>query len=354
MATAAQTTSRESSHEPSSEAPQETKAMSLRYRFSLQRFFVGEGPESAPIFLAQRRVYILPSKMGVYFSVMMLVMLLGAVNYNNSLAYALTFLLASVFFVAILHTYRNLLHLRIDLAHSPAVFCGDVVQVPVMLDNRHNAARYAIKLCLQGQRYVSVDVAGDQWQRTNVPLVTRQRGLHNVPRLTLETSFPLGLFRAWAYAQRDVQYWVYPTPDQFHSLPSEPSHDANRQGDRGHGADDFAGLRNYQLGDSLRHIHWKTVARGQGMHTKQFGGDQASELWLDWDSLPQLDTEARLSRLTRWVLDANAAHLNYGLRLPNAHIPLGTGLAHQQQCLQALALCDVGVSATANTARVPP
>ena len=74
----------------------ETKPMSLRYRFSLERFLVGEGPEDEPIFLAQRRVYILPSKMGIYFSAMMLVMLLGAVNYNNSLAYALTFLLASI------------------------------------------------------------------------------------------------------------------------------------------------------------------------------------------------------------------------------------------------------------------
>lgn len=323
----------------------ETKPMSLRYRFSLQRFLVGEGPEDAPIFLAQRRVYILPSKMGIYFAAMMLVMLLGAVNYNNSLAYALTFLLASIFFIAILHTYRNLLHLRIDLDPTAAVFCGETAQVPVSLDNRSNAARYAVKLWLRDQAHITVDVPGDEIQRYHVPLKTTQRGLHKMPRLTLETSYPLGMFRAWAYAQRTAQYWVYPTPDQRHRLPSEPSAQQNLQGDRGKGADDFAGLRNYHAGDSLRHVHWKTVARGQGMHVKQFGGDKASELWLDWDSLPQLDTEARLSRLTRWVLDAEKAQLIYGLRLPDAHIPLGTGLAHQQQCLQALALCDVHVTA---------
>lgn len=323
----------------------ETKPMSLRYRFSLQRFFVGEGPENTPIFLAQRRVYILPSKMGIYFAAMMLVMLLGAVNYNNSLAYALTFLLASIFFISILHTYRNLLHLRIDVGHTPAVFCGETAEVPVSLDNRHSAARYAIKLWLRDQAHITVDVSGDQTQRYTVPLKTTQRGVHTMPRLTLETGFPLGMFRAWAYAQRNVQYWVYPTPDQHHRLPDESSFQHNLQGDRGQGADDFAGLRNYHAGDSLRHVHWKTVARGQGMHTKQFGGDRANELWLDWDSLPQLEIEARLSRLTRWVLDANSAQLMYGLRLPNAQIPLGTGLAHQQQCLQALALCEAQASA---------
>ncbi|NOX92495.1 MAG: DUF58 domain-containing protein [Gammaproteobacteria bacterium] len=318
-----------------------TPAMSLRQRFSLERFFTGEGPEPGPIFLAQRRVYILPGKMGVYFAAMMLIMLLGAVNYNNSLAYALTFLLASIFFIAILHTYRNLLHLRIDVGQAPAVFCGEIAQVPVILDNRHNAARYALKLQLRDQHHVSIDVAGDQWQRNNVPLLTTQRGRHTVPRLTLETGFPLGLFRAWAYAQRDVCYLVYPAPDQHHRLPGESSYHLDLQGDRGHGADDFAGLRNYHTGDSLRHIHWKTVARGQGMYTKQFGGDQATELWLNWDSLPKLDTESRLSRLTRWVLDADTAQLTYGLRLPDAHIPLGTGLVHQQQCLQALALYNL-------------
>jgi len=318
-----------------------TPAMSLRHRFSLKRFFAGNGPELGPILLVQRRVYILPSKMGVYFAAMMLIMLLGAVNYNNSLAYALTFLLASIFFIAILHTYRNLLHLCIDVEQIPAVFCGEIAQVPVMLDNRRNAARYAVKLQLYDQQHVNVDVAGDQWQRINVPLRTAQRGRHAMPRLTLETGFPLGLFRAWAYAQRDVSYLVYPTPDQHHRLPDESSYHLDLQGDRGHGADDFAGLRNYHAGDSLRHIHWKTAARGQGMFTKQFGGDRAIELWLDWDSLPKLDTEARLSRLARWVLDANAAQVNYGLRLPNVHIPLGTGFVHQQQCLQALALYNL-------------
>jgi len=315
-----------------------TKSMSFRHRFSLERFFVGEGPESGPIFLAQRRVYILPSKMGVYFASMMLVMLLGAVNYNNSLAYALTFLLASIFFIAILHTYRNLLHLNIDVAQPHAVFCGEIAQVPVILDNRNSAVRYAVKLWLRDQQHMITDVAADQIQYCNVPLQTKQRGLHSVPRLTLETGFPLGMFRAWAYAQRDVQYLVYPTPDQHHPLPREPSYHLHLEGDRGHGADDFAGLRNYHVGDSLRHIHWKTVARGQDMYTKQFGGDRAVELWLDWDGLSKMDTEARLSRLTRWVLDASVAQLTFGLRLPNTHIPLGTGPAHQFHCLQALAL----------------
>lgn len=323
---------------------QSSPTLSLRQRFSLKRFFSGEGPEQGPIFLKQRRVFILPSKMGVYFAAMMFVMLLGAVNYNNSLAYTLVFLLASIFFIAILHTYRNLLHLRIDVGHTPPVFSGEHAQVPILLDNRHNAARYAIKIWFgrradnKLKKHIITDVAGDTLQQVSLPLQTQQRGLHNMPRLTLETSFPLGLFHAWAYAQRDTQYLVYPQADNQHGLENEPSYQQNLEGDRGQGADDFAGLRNFHSGDSLRHIHWKSVAREQGLYTKQFGGDRAAELWLDWESLPQLDIEARLSRLTRWVLDASAAQLNFGLRLPGSVIPVNTGPAHQHQCLKALAM----------------
>ena len=62
---------------------------------------------------------------------------------------------------------------------------------------------------------------------------------------------------------------------------------ATRKGSRSaQGQDDFAGLRKYQPGDSLRHVAWKAVARGQAVMTKQFSGLAAGELWLDWDSLP--------------------------------------------------------------------
>jgi uncharacterized protein (DUF58 family) len=288
--------------------------------------------------------------MGIYFAAMMLVMLVGAINYNNNLGFALTFLLASICIVGILHTYRNLLHLRVDVGPIPGVFCGDTVPVPVILHNHQQAARYAVKLYFPQQLKLQsppqpdhhfltfTDVAADHWQRADVPLTAQQRGLHPLPRLTLRSTFPLGLFQAWAHAQIDTHYLVYPKPDQHHDLPNEASYHLNLSGDRGHGADDFAGLRTYHSGDSLRHVHWKTAAREQGMHTKQFGGDRTEELWLDWDVLNGLDTEARLSRLARWVLDADAAQLSFGLRLPGTQIQLGTGPDHRHHCLRALAL----------------
>jgi uncharacterized protein (DUF58 family) len=319
-----------------------------RHRFSLARFLKGEGPETGPIHLVQRRVYILPTKRGIFFAVAELVMLIGALNYNNSLGFILVFLLASLGIVAILHTYKNLLHLKINVGNIAPVFCGDVVHVPVILDNSHHPDRFSIRLDFPGGQTLFTDISSNNWIRVEPTLQSSSRGRHQLDRFTISTIFPLGLFKAWSYAQFNVQYLVYPTPDKQHELPRESLYHFNLIGDRGNGCDDFAGLRNYKQGDSLLHVHWKTFARQQGMHTKQFGGDRAEEIWLDWETLADMETEARLSRLTRWVLDADAKQYNYGLSLPNHHIALGHGPDHRHRCLEALALYP-GVTVANNT-----
>ena len=316
--------------------------MRLRQRFSLQRFLQGEDREPGPITLVQRRVFILPTRGGIFFGVLLIVMLLGAINYNNSLAFTLTFLLASLSIVAMLHAYRNLLHLRVSVGHVMPVFCGETARVAVILDNPRPGSRYALSLRFAKQAPLSGDVPGGGWSRFDLPLPTNQRGRLPLPRITLRSSFPLGMFQAWSHVNLDSQLLIYPQPSPERKTPRETHNHLNLSGDRGRGSDDFAGLRTYQTGDSPHHLHWKAMAREQGLFTKQFGGDHAEELWLDWEALPGLDTEARLSQLARWVLDAEDAQHSYGLRLPGKQIPLGHGPAHRHRCLEALALFPGG------------
>jgi uncharacterized protein (DUF58 family) len=93
------------------------------------------------------------------------------------------------------------------------------------------------------------------------------------------------------------------------------------------------------------------VARGEELYTKQFAGSPRGSAWLDWDSLPGQETEARLSILCRWVLDAHAGGDTFGLRLPGETIPPGLGAAHRHRCLSALALFDAG---SARDGAAPP
>lgn len=336
-------------------------SLTLRQRFSLSRFLRGEGPQPGPLLLRQRRVFILPTRQGLLFAGILLLMLIGSINYAASLGFSLTFLLASLALVAMLHTYRNLLHLRVDSGPAEAVFCGEELRVPVTLENPAGQPRFAVSLQFSADSRpagepsakkpadenlpaLSCDIPADGGRRVELPLPTQRRGRHPLPRITLATVYPLGLFRAWAYAEFAADVLVYPRPARNAALPKNSVWQTELSGDRGRGADDFVGLRNYHPGDSPRHVHWKTAARGQGLHTKQFGGDRAEELWLDWAALPAGETgvERRLSILARWVLDADGADYRYGLRLPGLTIPLAQGPAQRRRCLEALALFGAG------------
>ncbi|MBM3346116.1 MAG: DUF58 domain-containing protein [Betaproteobacteria bacterium] len=309
------------------------------YNF-VQWFYRRHAPEPGTIQLTQRRVYVLPSRQGVVFGISMVVMLIGSINYNLSLGYVLTFLLAGMGEVSILHTFRNLVRLRISPGRVDPVFAGELAQFHVHLENPDLHDRFSLALICKG-RIVHCDVPARRVAAVSMPMRAEKRGWLALERITLETRFPLGLTRAWSYVRPDMRALVYPKPDDA-LLPLPQARP--KSGDAisvGAGTDDFFGLRAYQPSDSPRHVAWKASARTDTPLTKVFTGRASSELWFDFDDLPRdFDTKARLSRLTRWVLLATQGRTRYGLRLPGTEVPLGEGEAQREACLRALALFE--------------
>src|ERR1019366_9034321 len=272
-------------------------------------FFGPRQPEPGTIYLQQKRVYILPTRPGLAFALALVVMLIGSINYNLSLGYILTFLLASMALVAILHTFRNLVHLHITPGRVEPVFAGEIAWFELFVENRSGYDRCSISLWHQGKA-TQCDVASGRGTTVSVPVAAQQRG-----------------------------WLVYPKPDDGLLPLPEPSGGAGEKRVAGGGSDDFAGLRPYHASDSPRHIHWKAAAKGRGLQTKVFSGRAAAELWLDWNQLPaNLNPESKLSRLTRWVLSADQDGLRYGLRLPGLELAPDAGESHRLVCLRELAL----------------
>jgi uncharacterized protein (DUF58 family) len=303
------------------------------------------GPEQGEIVLVQRRIFILPTRSGLIFALVLLLMLTGSINYSLSLGFILTFLLASLAISAILHTFRNIAGLRISAARTAPVFAGETARFRVCLHNPARTQRYAVALTRDKREASVVDIPAGESVVAVVGVPAPARGLLCPGRFTLYTRFPVGLFYAWSYIDLDTHCVVYPRPaPQGLALPPLKAGDAEGAG-LAHGADDFVGLRQYYPGDSPGRIAWKAAARGQGLLTKQFVGRNSAELWLALDLLPPgLSIEEKLSRLARWVLDAEASGLAYGLELPGKRIVFGTGEAHRERCLEALALFDPGAA----------
>lgn len=312
----------------------------LKTKFNLQRFFVGEGPQQLPYLLTQRRVYILPSKQGLSFVLLLFIMLLGSINYSNSLGYFLTFLLASLVLVTIFHTYNNLLKLSFGAASCPPCFAGDSAQFIVQVNNRHHQTRYSVQTFTSEKIITTTDIK----QHSLTPVIVEhhffKRGLVPLPRFTIESRFPFGLFRAWAILEIDQKILVYPKPSADKFLPVK--HSGASEGDKqiSLGRDDFMGLRNYVQGDPLQHIHWKSFARHQTLQTKEFSASTSNDLWLNWADTTAQGTEYKLSQLCRWLLLADKQNISYGLSLNGILIKPGSGKKHLSHCLKQIALYD--------------
>lgn len=311
---------------------------SLITKFDLQRFFVGEGPLQPPYLLTQRRVYILPTKQGLAFALLLFVMLLGSINYSNSLGYFLTFLLASLSVVTIFHTYNNLLKLSFGPAVCKPVFAGETVQFIVQVNNKNYQTRFTVLAFTPQKLCTTSDIAENNITTLTIKHIFNKRGLIPLPRFTIESRFPLGLFRAWALIQLDQTLLVYPKPSSDTALPIKSAGLSDGKKQLETGTDDFKGLRSYVEGDPLQHIHWKSFARHQNLQTKEFSSTTSDELWLNWSDTTSPSIEYKLSQLARWLLLADKTQLSYGLRLPDSIIQPGSGQHHLDICLKSLAL----------------
>jgi uncharacterized protein (DUF58 family) len=300
-----------------------------------------QGTDRDPVVLRRGRIYILPTRLGVAYAAMVVAMVVGALNYSNNLALGLAFLLVGLGFVAMHHCHGNLVGLELRLHSTEPAFAGQEVHIRLVLENRASAPRPGIEVSPAKSMPPQVATVPPAASATaGIALHAERRGYVRLERFVLATRYPLGLFRAWAVVHPGYSAIAWPRPAERGRPPPGVETDTGGAQDRAKGEEDFTGLKAYQPGDPLRRIAWKAYARGRGLHTKQYGGTDVVSHVFDWDSLPGLDVEARLSQLCRWVLDAHESGEAFGLRLPGRVIDANIGTGQLQRCLEALATFD--------------
>ncbi len=305
----------------------------------LQQLARGIPSGAERIAIPQRAIYIVPTKSGLAFFGILLVMLVGALNYQNNLGLFFTFFPLSMVLTALYHSWLNLLGLQVAIQGGPPVFCGERARFFLHLWNPTARTKIALQASAPGA-VAPVQGSLPPQSETSLHLwfPTTHRGVLRLGRVRLETRYPLGFFRAWCYLDPAAETLVYPKPAARAPLPHPvPGGQQQAGGDQGRGADDFLGLRPYRPGDSPRRLDWKALSRARGLLVKQFGGERADQVWLDWYRLPPADPEKRLRWLCRQVLDAHQLGQRFGLRLPEQKIPPSQGMAHRNRCLEALA-----------------
>jgi uncharacterized protein (DUF58 family) len=299
-----------------------------------------QGIDDASTKLRPGRVYILPTGVGLVFALMAFAMLLGSMNYNNNLSFVLTFILIGIGFVAMHQCQRNLVGLELSFAGTDPVFSGQSIHFRIAISNQSKSARYGIRIYHDRTESDVHDLQPGESKIFVLPVATHHRGWIDLNRFGIRTLFPFELFRSWAWLHMDLRGLVYPSPSEH---PPEPPPTRVAHGHRQHdarGEEDFAGLRRYVEGDSPRHVAWKAYARSGQLLSKQFAGADTSSQWFDFDEIAATEVETRLSILTRWIVNTDRTHEDYGLRIPSEEFPPAHGDAQRRLCLEALALFD--------------
>lgn len=296
-------------------------------------------PAANEVILSQRSIFILPSRTGWMFSLLLILLLITAINYQNSMIYGLVFWLFSIALSAMIFTYRNLSGLNIRTSKTIKGFAGERIEIPIRLTSAKR--QYQGLIFDWGDKLTQAEVAAQEKEIT-VNYLTSRRGYLTTPRLKLHTRFPFGLYTSWTWLRLKTPGVIYPQPIYTPFIAGEgEGEDALTDANLVIGNDEFLGLRSYQAGDSLKHIAWKYLAKGKGLLTKEYDNQQLSMQWLDWNSLQGMTLEDRLSHLTGWVLQAEKEGRAYGLRLPHKTISPNVGDIHREQCLTLLALYDL-------------
>lgn len=295
--------------------------------------------------LGVSNIFIFPSKFGLSYIFIAICLFVLGNNYSNNLMLLMCFFLIGLFLVNLASAYGNFAKIQIQVGRLKPVFAGEDITVPLWFEH---AGEKSAPLPYQGKLHLRIFgqttwFQYDPHQLTNpanVSFVAPQRGALPLPRITIQSFFPIGLYRCWTHLHFAGEVIVYPQPIPC-PMPAlnRQSEDEAAESDRvDAGQEDFDTLDNYRPGEPMHLIAWKQVAKGQRLVSKRFTGTTGKSAWLSLSQMPANNTETALGQLTYLALQYSAQQLSFGLELAGQTISPDAGNAHLETCLKAIAL----------------
>lgn len=294
--------------------------------------------------IGRRQLYILPTRIGWYYAMILLALFAIAIKYDNQAAFMMLFVLVAVGIITMHYTHNNIIGLELSAGATKAVFVGEYAHFPLQVKNHSNKARLAVWLICAGFRQV-FDLSTNDQKELMVKLPTIKRGYYACPEVVLSSQFPMGIFFCWSKRfDTSERCIVYPQPLDLISFPDngEGSTQSLSKSHVQNNAADYSGMKAYRPGDRPRDIHWPSLAKTHKLVTVQHEDQPSSSVNLSWFSLPaSMNTEDRISQLCFWLIEAEKQNQRYQLEMPNHTIQFGNGSAHLNECLTVLALWGV-------------
>ncbi len=302
----------------------------------MRRFVRPRAPETLPIRLDRRRIYVLPTAYGLFFALLLATMTLGGLNYNNNPALILCFLMFSLVLSSLLRGYLNLSGVRVESIDAVPVHAGERQRLQLRFSAEGRRLRDGLVL-QRGRQRVGFSLHDGAVLDVEVQLATQRRGWLPSGRFKLFSRQPLGLFEVWSWLHPDSRTLVWPELEKDPPPPPGAASHEQPRPQRGD-SDSPVGLRDYRSGDPLRQVAWKHSARMDRLLVREYEQPAGGQRLFSWAALAPLPGDARARRLASWLVQAEREGHASSLDMPNARFGPSQGQAHLHACFRALAL----------------
>jgi uncharacterized protein (DUF58 family) len=302
---------------------------------NISRWLSSKAARNNQFTLSQKNIYIFPSKMGFVFVLLIVLMLLTAINYQNSLIYLFTFFLGALFFVSIMLCFLNLNGLIVSSYQILACYEGELCPYSIELINTGKSS-IGLRIGVDKRVLIEISTYKDEKSLHNMLLPPKKRGLHVLDRLRIESTFPFGFIIAWTWLKLDSKVLVFPKPVE--GVRSSSGGEGASNNNSRFIAEDLTELKSYQHGDSALRIVWKQLAAKDQLIIRSHEQGAKDSTWLTWELYGVTNSEKKLQHLCFDVLDLHRKQQVYGLDIPGALIAPSSGEKHKHECLKALAM----------------
>ena len=279
--------------------------------------------------LSQNRILIFIFGQGYVYIGLILVSFIAGINYGNNLILGFCFLIAAILWMSFYITFKQLHELSIELVLPEVGQVGQELTLQLHLKQPKPRIRY---LKLECDALTQTLAVHDTTQIQQLKFLPNARGYFELPRLTLYSSYPFGLVRAWTYLYLQHGVWIAPASADLNHLPQRST------GKKTDELEEFRELRQFVAGDALQSVSWKHLARGQGLLVKVFDDQlDQQQFQIDYAHIPAANHEQKLSMMMAMVESCEQRQSAYALTLPRAELALGQGQSQAIAARQLLA-----------------
>ncbi len=233
--------------------------------------------------------FIVPTKKGFVFLGLCALIYLSATQSQSGLLFLVLGIIVGAFVLNVFTSFLLIRKVKVDMDETIKATEGCAVPSPLKITNLSKFSLGLIEISSQyGVLMKIYSLPANVDSHVMPEIVFPRRGIYPLKNLMMKSTYPFGLVKASMKLSGSGEAIVF--PDIYKCLPAqasgfEPMVGGSCQDKHSSPSGfDFSGVRPMQSGDSFRHIHWKSSAKGTGIMIKEFSEELSGRLTIFLDS----------------------------------------------------------------------